>query len=61
MVRFPVSCSKVRGVMNSVAWAVMMTSTQQCCFTSAEASAAALYAAMPPVTPRRTVFPCSMI
>ena len=42
MVRFPVSSSKVSGVMNSVAWAVITTSTQQRCFTSAEASAAAL-------------------
>ena len=42
MHRFPVSCSKVRGVINWVAWAVMMTSTWACCFTNAEARYAAL-------------------
>ena len=40
--RFPVSCSKVRGVTNSVAWAVMITCTSAWCLTSMEASAAAL-------------------
>ena len=40
--RVPVSCSKVRGAMNCVAWAVIITSTLACCLTSAEASAAAL-------------------
>ena len=42
MHRFPVSCSKVSGAINSVAWAVIITSTWARCFTSAEASAAAL-------------------
>ena len=37
-----VSCSKVRGVMNWVAFRVITTSTEAWSFTSAEASAAAL-------------------
>ena len=40
--RLPVSCSKVRGAMNLVACSVRITSTEQCCFTRAEARAAAL-------------------
>ena len=59
-VRLCVSASNVSGCTNCVAFAVMMTFTSACCLTSAEASSQALYAAMPPVTPRSTCFPFSI-
>ena len=58
---WPVSVSKVSGVMNWVALRVMMTSTSAPRFFSALATFAILYAAMPPVTPSRTHFPCKSI
>ena len=42
MTRRPVSCSKVRGAINSVAWRVITVSTAAPSFTSPEARAAAL-------------------
>lgn len=59
--RLLVRVSKVRGAMNRVAFSVMMTCTSACCFFKALASMALLYAAMPPVMPSSTVFPCSIV
>ena len=47
---------KVSGVMNSCACSVRIVSTLYPFLTSPLATEAALKAAMPPVTPRRTVF-----
>jgi len=51
---FPVRVSKVTGVINWVAFWVMMTCTSQCSFFNALARFAILYAAILPVTPNTT-------
>ena len=57
---FPVSVSKVTGVINWQALRVMMTCTSACALTSIEARFAILYAAILPLTPRSIVFPLSI-
>ena len=56
----PVSVSKVTAVINCVAFWVMSTCTLHPNFTRAEARLGILYAAIPPVTPSTTVFPCNI-
>ena len=52
--------SNVVGVINSLAFSVIITVTFACCLTSNEARLAALYAAIPPVTPSKIFFPFSI-
>ena len=56
---FPVSSSKVSGVINSVAFRVISTCTSAPSFFSIRARFTILYAAMLPVTASTTVFPCN--
>lgn len=56
-----VRVSNVSGVINSIAFFVMMTCTSECCFFKRLARFAALYAAIPPVTPKIIVFPVNII
>ena len=56
-----VRVSKVSGVINSSAFFVMITCTSACCFFKRLARFAALYAAIPPVTPKIIVFPVNII
>ena len=58
---FPVSVSKVMGLIKLVAFLVISTWTSACCFFNALARYAILYAAILPVTPRSTVFPSNII
>ena len=51
------SVASVSGVMNCFAVGVITTLTLAPCFTSKRTSCAALYAAMPPVTPSNMFFP----
>ena len=55
--RRPLSAAKVSGAMNCVAASVMITSTCAPACTSLLHRSAALYAAMPPVTPNSTCLP----
>src|ERR1700730_14962449 len=50
----PLSAANVRGLTNSVAPAVITTSTAKPRWIRPRQSSAALYAAMPPATPRTT-------
>ena len=54
---FPVSCSKVSGVINSVAFFVISTCTLAPSLRSIRARFTILYAAILPVTPSTAVFP----
>ena len=54
---FPLSVSNVSGPTNCAAALVIMTSTSAPAFTSRRRSSQALYAAIPPVTPKRICFP----
>ena len=56
-----VRVSKVSGVINSIAFLVIITCTSACCFFKRLARFAALYAAIPPVTPKIIVFPVNII
>ena len=51
-----VSVSNTIGLMNFVAFSVIITRTLKPDFTRALATSAILYAAIPPVIPKRTVF-----
>ena len=53
---FPVNDSNVKGWIKLAAFLVIRTWTSACCFFKALAREAALYAAILPVTPKRTVF-----
>ena len=57
----PVSVSNVVAVIKFVAFCVIRTCTLQCIFFSIRATFGILYAAIPPVTPRSTVFPWSIL
>ena len=59
--RLPVSVSKVIGVIKFVACSVISTWTSAWDLTSMLARLALLYAAIPPVTPRRIVFPFNIV
>ena len=52
----PASVARVNGVMNSFAPSVMTTDTRRPCLRSKRTSSADLYAAMPPLIPKRMCF-----
>ena len=52
----PESVARVSGVMNSFAPSVMTTDTRRPCLRSRRTSSADLYAAMPPLMPKRMCF-----
>ena len=57
---FPVKVSNVVAVIKLVACSVISTWTLQWSFFNILATLGILYAAIPPVTPSKTVFPCSI-